>query len=134
MEKRCKINESILLYESEKGKDKNVKPKKNYLDLIPQKNPIYDWKTNDEGIVDILIENKGVYHWLAQKLLKKPRISRITLEKFGSFIWLKIDGQKSIYEISTLVSEEFGKDAEPLIERLVTYFRILKNNHFIKFQ
>lgn len=84
-------------------------------------------------MVVILIENKGIYNRIAQKLLKKPRVSRITLEKFGSFIWQQIDGMHSVYEISGLVSEKFGEEAEPLMERLVKYLRILQNNRFILF-
>lgn len=110
-----------------------MKQKKNYLDFVPKKNPAFCWELDDDGMVVILIENKGIYNCIAQKLLKKPRVSRITLEKFGSFIWRQIDGARSVYEISGLVSEEFGEEAEPLIERLVKYLRILQNNRFILF-
>ncbi|WP_077533349.1 PqqD family protein [Massiliimalia massiliensis] len=110
-----------------------MKQKKNYLDFVPKKNPAFRWELDDDGMVVILIENKGIYNRIAQKLLKKPRVSRITLEKFGSFIWRQIDGTRSVYEISGLVSEEFGEEAEPLIERLVKYLRILQNNRFILF-
>ena len=110
-----------------------MKQKKNYLDFVPKKNPAFCWELDDDGMVVILIENKGIYNRIAQKLLKKPRVSRITLEKFGSFIWRQIDGTRSVYEISGLVSEEFGEEAEPLIERLVKYLRILQNNRFILF-
>lgn len=110
-----------------------MKQKKNYLDFVPKKNPVFCWELDDDGMVVILIENKGIYNRIAQKLLKKPRVSRITLEKFGSFIWRQIDGTRSVYEISGLVSEEFGEEAEPLIERLVKYLRILQNNRFILF-
>ena len=110
-----------------------MKQKKNYLDFVPKKNPAFCWELDDDGRVVILIENRGIYNRIAQKLLKKPRVSRITLEKFGSFIWRQIDGTRSVYEISGLVSEEFGEEAEPLIERLVKYLRILQNNRFILF-
>ena len=110
-----------------------MKQKKNYLDFVPKKNPAFCWEMDDDGMVVILMENKGIYNRIAQKLLKKPRVSRITLEKFGSFIWRQIDGTRSVYEISGLVSEEFGEEAEPLIERLVKYLRILQNNRFILF-
>ena len=97
-----------------------MKQKKNYLDFVPKKNPAFCWELDDDGMVVILIENRGIYNRIAQKLLKKPRVSRITLEKFGSFIWRQIDGTRSVYEISGLVSEEFGEEAEPLICLLYT--------------
>lgn len=66
-----------------------------------------------------------------QKLLNKPRISQVHLEEFGSFIWMEIDGKKTLISISEEVHKEFGEKAEPLLPRLVQYFRILENNSFI---
>ena len=42
-----------------------------------------------------------------------------------------MDGKRNVYEISKLVSERFGKEAEPLTERLVKYIQILYQNKFI---
>ena len=111
-----------------------MKSRRNYLDLVPERTPGLDWETDETGMVVLLQEHRGVYHWLAQKLLKKPRVSRITLEKFGSFIWRQIDGARPVGEIAQMVSAEFGEEAEPLYRRLVTYFRILRNNRFIRFR
>ncbi len=36
-----------------------------------------------------------------------------------------------IYEISKLVSAQFGKEAEPVVPRLVKYIQILYQNKFI---
>ena len=110
-----------------------MKSKKNYLDMVPRQNPAYSWEIDGEGMVVLLVEHKGPYNWLAQKLLKKPRVSRVSMERFGSFIWQQINGQRTVYEIAQLVSEKFGAEAEPWIERLVKYFRILQNNRFVLF-
>ena len=110
----------------------NKKKADNYLDYIFEKNSSYEWTTDAEGIVTILQENKGLFNTLAQKLLKKPRISQIHMEEFGSFIWKLIDGNLSVYEIGQKVSEQFGEKAEPLYERLSVYIKQLENCGFIK--
>ena len=110
----------------------NKKKADNYLDYIFEKNSSYEWTTDAEGIVTILQENKGLFNTLAQKLLKKPRISQIHMEEFGSFIWKLIDGNLSVYEIGQKVSEQFGEKAEPLYERLSVYMKQLENCGFIK--
>ena len=84
-----------------------------------------------KGIVTVHVVNKGFYNWIAQKIFKKPRISHIALDKYGSFVWQQMDGKRNVYEISKLVSERFGKDAEPVVERLVKYIQILYQNKFI---
>ncbi|WP_408638582.1 PqqD family protein [Romboutsia maritimum] len=55
------------------------------------------------------------------------------LDKQGSFVWKCINNEKTVYDISKEVSNEFGKDAEPLLDRLISYFNILNDNKFIKF-
>ena len=57
------------------------------------------WDVSEDGIVEITVENTGFYNTIAQKIFKKPRYSFIKLDEYGSFVWQKIDGKKSIYEI-----------------------------------
>ena len=108
-----------------------MKKQTNYLEKVPVKNPDIAWNTDADGIVTLEITNKGVFNFLAQKLLKKPRISYIHLDKNGSFVWPLIDGEKSILSLGELVDEHFGEEAHPLYERLSKYFSILESYGFI---
>lgn len=105
----------------------------NYLERIPVRAEI-GWKTDEVGIVTLEIENKGVFNKIAQKLLKKPRITYIHLDELGSFVWPKIDGEKSILVLGDAVEEKFGEKAHPLYERLAKYFQILESYGFISFE
>lgn len=105
--------------------------KDNYLDYIPVKNSKYNWQQSDNGDITIFVENRGVFHWFAQTLLKKPRISQIHLEEFGSFLWPRIDGEQSIFELGKEVHEAFGSKAEPLYPRLIQYMKNLEDYGFI---
>lgn len=107
--------------------------KDNYLDKIPVRNGDFAW-TENNGLVTVQQENTGVYNTIAQKFFKSPRVSNVDLDKFGSFVWLQIDGERSIYEIGVLVKAKFGKDAEPLYERLAKYFYTLENVHFVSYK
>jgi hypothetical protein len=108
------------------------KKSENYLDMIPSRNEKYSWKQDEEHIVTILVENKGVFNRMAQKFLKKPKVSQIHLEEMGSFIWLQMDGKRSVYDIAQQVQQEFGEKAEPLYDRLVTYLRMLQDYEFVR--
>ena len=108
-----------------------VKKKKNFMDFVPCCNPVYTWDADKKGIVTVHVVNKGFYNWMAQKLFKRPHVSHIKLDEYGSFVWQQMDGKRTIYEISELVKGKFGKEAEPVLERLVQYFRILYQNKFI---
>lgn len=106
--------------------------KQNYLEKIPVRNESINWTVNEEGIVTLEIENKGVFNRLAQKLLKKPPITYVHLDNTGSFVWPLIDGKMDIAALAKKVDEHFGEEAHPLYERLVKYFQILESYHFIK--
>ncbi len=108
--------------------------KENYTQKVPLLNQGIGWKADQNGIVTLEIENKGIFNLIAQKLFKKPKISYIHLEEFGSFVWPLIDGEKDIFEIGKLVKDHFGEKAEPLYPRLVQYFETLESYKFISFK
>jgi hypothetical protein len=107
------------------------KKEKNYLDYIPIHTPENTFRLDEKGIIVIEIVNKGFYNWLAQKFFKRPKVSQISLDEYGSFVWQQIDGKRTIYEIAQMIKERYGKEAEPLLERVTRYFKILYQNHFI---
>jgi hypothetical protein len=111
-------------------KKKNIIPK-NYLEQIPVRREGLAWSQDDNGIVTLEIENKGIFNTIAQKLFKKPRISYIHLDEMGSFIWPLLAEDQDIIALGKKVEERFGEAANPLYERLVKYLQILESYHFI---
>ena len=103
----------------------------NYVEKIPVRNEEIKWSVEDDGLVTLHMENKGIANKIAQKLIKKPKVSHIHLDEMGSFIWLQIDGEKTVFDIGKPVEEHFGEKAHPLYERLAQYFRILESYGFI---
>ncbi len=107
-----------------------AKNKKNFLDYIPVISQKNTWDLN-EDIVTINMKHTGFYNRLAQKIFHTPEISRIDLDEYGSFVWQQIDGKKTVGNIAEELKNKYGKDAEPLYDRLVKYMQILYNNKFI---
>ena len=108
-----------------------MKREKNYIDNIPKTNK--EWEITEEGLVEIKVENTGLFNTIAQKFFKKPRYSFIKLDEYGSCVWKQIDGHKTIYEIGKALRSEHKSAAEQLYERLSTFFGILKRNNYIIF-
>lgn len=111
---------------------KKQKMSGNYLDKVPVYHENCRFEISEQKEVTILIEHKGVFHRITQKLLGKPKVSQIHLDRMGNYIWPLIDGQKSIYEIAESVRQEFGEKAEPLYPRIVQYFQTLNSYSFIR--
>ena len=106
----------------------------NYLEKTPQRPENIGWKTGEDGLVTLEIENKGTVNKIAQKLFKKPKISYIHLDENGSFVWQIMDGEKNIVELGKEVEAKFGEKANPLYERLAKYFQILDSYGFVKWK
>ena len=87
-----------------------MKEKKNYIDNIPKINDM-KWDVSEDG-----------------------RYSFIKLDEYGSFVWQKIDGKKSIYEIGKELQAVHEGAATQLYERLSQYFAILERNKYIVFE
>ncbi len=107
------------------------KTKENFLDKKPMRKQEIKW-SDEDGLVTLHIENKGVFNFLAQKLLKKPRISHIHMEQTGSFLWQSFDGKKTVFELGKELKQEFGDEVEPLYERLVPYIKTMESYKFIE--
>ena len=105
--------------------------KDNFLDYVYSVNSDLVWALNESGEVIIDMENKGFTNRIAQKFFKKPKVSHITLEGMGSYIFTLIDGQRSVFEIGKLLKEKYGDEAEPLYERLSVYMKRLEELGYI---
>lgn len=110
------------------------KEQDNFLDYIPKHNKLYPFKIDDVGIVEIEVQNKGLFNRIAQIFFRKPKVSYIKLEEMGSYIWQQIDGNRTVYDIGILLKEQFGEKCEPLYERLSVYIKTLHNNEYIVYQ
>ncbi len=104
----------------------------NYLEKVPVIKRDLKWSESD-GKVTLEKENRGIANRIAQKLLKKPRVSYIHLDETGSFIWQQIDGERDIVAIGEAVKAQFGEKAEPLYERLAQYIKTLEHYGFAEF-
>ena len=109
------------------------KKSENFLDFVPKKNPEFEWKIKENRCVEIAMPNKGFFNRLAQIIWKRPKVSYISLDEFGSFVWKQIDGESTVLDISIPVKEQFGEKAEPLLERLSTFVKTLSNWKFVIF-
>ena len=106
--------------------------KDNFVDYIFEHPEGLVYSCSDDGTVIVDMENKGFTNKVAQKFFKQPKVSHITLEGMGSFIFLCVDGKRSVYDIGQLVHEKYMEEAEPLYERLCVYMIKLEEVGFVR--
>ncbi len=109
------------------------KPKINLLDLIPVRN--IKWEKKEDGLI-VLLKPKFEHALLKKYVLprlKKPYF-KIKLDNVGSFIWEHCDGNIQVKELAKSLEDKFGKEVEPLYERLTLFLQSLEKNHFILYK
>lgn len=94
---------------------------------------IDEWKEKDIVIVIKPKFKTKIGKFFARIFGIAPTYS-IKLDIFGSFIWKLCDGKNSVEEIGKKLKERFGKEAEPLYERLATFLNIMEKNNMIRFK
>ena len=110
---------------------KKKKVSANYFEIVPTRKSDRPWHVKDDGSVEIDMENKGFYNTIAQKLFKKPRVSHIALDKYGSVVWKNIDGKNTVMDIIHIMESEFPTEKDRMLDRVVTYLATLQTNGFI---
>lgn len=111
-----------------------IKKDENFLDYIPVRNPEFEWKIKENGLAEVSVINKGFFNKIAQTVFRRPRVSHIELDEYGTFMWENIDGESDILALSEKMKAHFGEKAEPVLERLVKFIKILQTNQFISYK
>ncbi len=86
----------------------------------------------EDGKLILLVPHQE--NWFTRRFLPAPKrpAARVTLDKFGSFVWKLCDGSHSVQEICDRLEEKFGEEVQPVVERTVVFVQMLFKNEFVK--
>jgi hypothetical protein len=106
----------------------------NMLDVIFRVSSKLAYEVNEDGIVTLLIRQDHMVQRIFRRLrVKIPEYQRITMDEFGSYTFLQIDGQKTVREIGEALEARFGDKVQPLYERLSLFLtHIQERRHYIE--
>jgi len=99
-----------------------------YLRLIPKRNDKIQLKKIGDKYY-LLIPMDSPLDFLAKRLHGNYR--RLELDELGAFVWELCDGSRTIEQMGKKVKEKFGKEAEPLYERLMTFILELHKRNLV---
>ena len=80
----------------------------NYMDILFERNPEQKWNQNEDSSVSLEMEHSGFFDRIAQRFFKKPRVSHIALDKYGSAVWLALDGTKTVFDVLNMMNKQSG--------------------------
>ena len=115
-----------------KNKTKTRTLSANYMDIVFSRNAEIQWRVKENGFVEVDMENKGFFNSIAQKFFHRPRVSHIALDKYGSTLWLALDGSATVNDLLTKMNEAFPDESEKMLNRLVQFLTTLERWEFIQ--
>ena len=115
-----------------KNKTKTRKLSANYMDLVFTKNAEIQWRVKEDGFVEVDMENKGFFNTVAQKFFHRPRVSHIALDKYGTTLWLALDGTATVNNLLEKMNEAFPDETDKMLNRLVQFLTTLETWKFIQ--
>ena len=104
----------------------------NYMDIVFMRNENHPWRQKGDGFVEVDMENTGFFNTVAQKFFHRPRISHIALDKYGTTLWLALDGKASVSDILKKMTETFPAESDKMLNRVVQFLATLERTGFIK--
>ncbi len=114
-----------------KNKTKTRKLSANYMDFVFTKNAEIQWRVKEDNMVEVDMENKGFFNSIAQKFFHRPRVSHIALDKYGTTLWLALDGTATVNDILNKMNEEFPEETDKMMNRVVQFLTTLETWKFI---
>jgi len=89
----------------------------------------------DENNIVTMIEKQDhkIQRFFRKLKIRIPEYKKISLDEYGSFIVLQIDGYRTVKEIGENLEEKFGECTHPLYERLLLFLNHIEvNSHYIE--
>lgn len=101
---------------------------------IPLRRADVSWHEDEWGRAVVDVVNRGMLHRVAQHLFGKPKISHVHLDRVGSFVWRKMDGVHSLWELGEQLEAVFGERVSPTYERLTIFIRMMDGRGWIEWK
>ena len=93
-----------------------------------------EYEVSTDNIVTILEKQDHKVQKFFRKLkFKIPGYKKISLDEYGGYIFLQIDGRKTVKDIGANLEAKYGDKVHPLYERLLLFLNHIEVNcHYIE--
>lgn len=105
----------------------------NVLELAPRR--LAEWEEEEGGRVVVLRPSPGTrgLRGLVDRILHQLSARRIRLDEVGSFVWLRLDGERTVGRVAELLRGKFGARVEPAEERLGRLVQLMRREGFLAY-
>jgi len=92
------------------------------------------YEVDSDSIVTVLEKQDHKIQKFFRKLrFRIPEYKKTSLDEYGSFVFLQIDGKRTVKEIGENLEAKYGEEAYPLYERLLLFLNHINvNSNYIE--
>lgn len=88
-----------------------------------------EYEVDKDNIVTILEkQDHKVQNFFRKLKFRIPEYKRISLDEYGSYAFLQIDGKKTVKDIGENLEAKYGDKSHPLYERLLLFLNHIDVN------
>jgi len=120
-----------LVNKGNKKRKKGLPTVEEILRWIPTRNPILEWSTNTEDLVEIKVPKfKSNIGKSFCKLLKKEETFIAKMDKIGSLVWRHSDGAKTVKDILEILKKKYPLEKD-IDQRLFLFIQQMHSLDYI---
>jgi hypothetical protein len=92
------------------------------------------YEVDSDSIVTVFEKQDHKIQKFFRKLrFRIPEYKKTSLDEYGSFVFLQIDGKRTVKEIGENLEAKYGEEAYPLYERLLLFLNHINvNSNYIE--
>ena len=111
-----------------------MKSNKEVLSIIYKISEKLEYEVDKDNIVTILEKQDHKIQKFFRKLkFRIPEYKKISLDEYGSWILLQIDGNKNVKDLGESLEAKYGDKVHPLYERLLPFLNHIDVNcHYVE--
>ncbi|MBC2396220.1 PqqD family peptide modification chaperone [Clostridium tetanomorphum] len=104
------------------------------LSIIFKVSDSLEYEVDKDNIVTILEKQDHKIQKFFRKLkFRIPEYKRISMDQYGSYVFLQINGKKTVKDIGENLEAKYGDKTHPLYERLLLFLNHIDVNcHYIE--
>lgn len=108
--------------------------KENVLNIIFKISDNLEYSVSKDNIVTILEkQDHKIQNFFRKLKFKIPEYKKISLDEYGSYVFLQIDGKNTVKDIGENLETKYGDECHPLYERLLLFLNHIEVNcHYIE--
>lgn len=98
------------------------------LNIIFKVSDKIDYEVKNNIVTIFEKQDHFIQNFFRKLKFKIPMYKKIELDKYSSFVFLQIDGKRTVEEIGCNLKSAYGDDSNPLYERLLLFLNHIEVN------